>query len=107
MASGQRLAAVRNGIPEWTPYSRASYDAVATTARSRRVARSADDHRQPGQLRTPQHLDRRDELVEVDVQDPARRWHHSSVPARTDWVAAAMRGLDRWVSVLTASVRYG
>jgi len=35
-----------------------------------RIAVSADDHREAPQLRMPQHLDRRDELIEVDVQDP-------------------------------------
>ena len=35
-----------------------------------RVAAAADDHRQALQLGVPQHLDRRDELVEVDVQHP-------------------------------------
>src|SRR5690349_5432921 len=32
--------------------------------------RAAPDQRQAGQLRTAQHLDRRDELVEVDMQHP-------------------------------------
>src|SRR3984885_8396664 len=34
VASGQRRAAVRNGIPAWTPNSRASYDAQVTTLRA-------------------------------------------------------------------------
>ena len=38
----------------------------------RRVAVTADDHRFPAQLGVPQHLDRSDELVHVDVEDPAR-----------------------------------
>ncbi len=33
-ASGHRRTAIFSGIPERTPYSRASYDAVETTARS-------------------------------------------------------------------------
>ena len=35
-----------------------------------RVAVAADDHRQAGELGPAQHLDRGDELVEVDVQHP-------------------------------------
>ncbi|HSU03392.1 MAG TPA: hypothetical protein VLK03_12640 [Nocardioides sp.] len=31
---------------------------------------AADDHWLPGQLRTAQHLHCRDELVQVDVEDP-------------------------------------
>ena len=34
------------------------------------VAVAADDHRPPGQLRAAQQLDGRDELIQVDVQDP-------------------------------------
>src|SRR5262252_6282279 len=34
MAWGQSLAAVRNGIAEWTPNVRASYEAAETTPRS-------------------------------------------------------------------------
>jgi hypothetical protein len=37
-----------------------------------RVAASADDHGLSGQRRVPQHLDRGDELVEVDVEHPSR-----------------------------------
>src|SRR6516165_12699417 len=37
-----------------------------------RVAVTADHHRAPAQFGMPQHLDRRDELVEVGVQDPQR-----------------------------------
>jgi hypothetical protein len=35
-----------------------------------RVAPPADDHRLAGELGMPQHLDRCDELVEIDVQHP-------------------------------------
>src|SRR5260221_172853 len=35
-----------------------------------RIAVAADDQRPPAQLRMPQHLDGRDELVEVHVQYP-------------------------------------
>jgi hypothetical protein len=37
-----------------------------------RVAVTADHHRAAAQLGMPEHLDRRDELVEVHVQDPQR-----------------------------------
>jgi hypothetical protein len=36
----------------------------------RRVAAAADDQRHAGQLRTTEHPDRRDELVEVNMQHP-------------------------------------
>jgi hypothetical protein len=47
---------------------------------------TADDDRQPRELGTAQHLDRRDELVEVDVQHPtgAAGAHPAIVPGRCD-----------------------
>ncbi|MGH9245859.1 MAG: hypothetical protein ACRD29_16375 [Acidimicrobiales bacterium] len=42
-----------------------------------RVAGAADDDSKPAQLRPAQHLDGGDELVEVDVQDPAGAGHAS------------------------------
>ena len=44
------------------------------------VAAAPDDHRPAHELGTPQHLDRREELVEVHVQDPGT--HAVSVPHR-------------------------
>ena len=65
--SARRSAAAS---PSPTPNSRASYDAVETTARSVGSPRPPTITGLPGELRMPQHLDRRDELVEVDVQHP-------------------------------------
>ena len=53
--------------------ARASYDAVATTPRSVGSPRPPTTTGQPGQLGVAEHLDRGDELVEVDVQHPAAR----------------------------------
>ena len=50
-------------------------------ARFVRIAVAADDDRQPGQFGVPAQLDRRQELVEVDVQDPAAAQALRSPPA--------------------------
>ena len=56
---------------------------MATTCRGRRrVAVAADDDRAAGQLRAAAHLHRREELVEVHVQDPRSRGHAPSLPSR-------------------------
>jgi hypothetical protein len=44
------------------------------------VAGASDDDRETAQLRPPPDFDRRDELVEVDVQDPGA---HPIDPARS------------------------
>ena len=51
----------------------------ADDAPLRRIAVAADDDRPAAQLRTAQHLDRGDELVQVDVQHPAG---HISTPCQ-------------------------
>ena len=45
----------------------------------RRVSVTADHHGPAAQLGPPQHLDSRDELIEVHMQDPAPRLSHASV----------------------------
>ncbi len=58
------------GPPLWFLDNRVSAFRKGLADLVRAVA--ADDDGLPGELRTPEHLDRRDELVEVDVEDPAR-----------------------------------
>ena len=46
----------------------------------RGVAPTADNDRLASKLRPPEHFDRRDELVEIDVQHPWDSAHATSVP---------------------------
>ena len=46
----------------------------------RGVAPTADNDRLARKLRPPEHFDRRDELVEIDVQHPPDSAHATSVP---------------------------
>ena len=67
-------AAAASGMPDVTPNARASYDAVATTCRGRFGLPSPPTTTgRPAQLGPAQDLDRGQELVEVDVQDPVDR----------------------------------
>ena len=83
-----------------------------------RVAAAADHDRQPGQLRPAQHLDRGDELVEVDVQHPVAHRRRGRAPrpcstpisrakARSVFgvrrkVVSAMIGRTRWRAIALA-----
>ena len=57
-------------MPDRMPNSRASYDAVETTARSLTIPRPPTTTGLPGELGLAQDLHRRQEHVEVDVQHP-------------------------------------
>ena len=72
-ASGHLRAAVRSGMPEPDAERPRLVGRGGHHPALGRVAAAADDHRQAGQLGAAQHLDRGDELVEVDVQHPAAR----------------------------------
>ena len=61
-----------------------------------RVAATADDDRQPRQLGAAQHLDRRDELVEVDVQHPRLRGAAGRPSGRSRVLIAAAAAARRW-----------
>ena len=65
---GQRRAAVRSGMAEWTPKRRlvgGSADHAAL------VTATADDHRSADEPRIVEHLDRRVERVEIGMQNRA------------------------------------
>ena len=71
-ASGHRRTAVLQRHPGAHPELAGLVGRGRDDGSLGRVAASADDHRQPGQLGASQDLHRRDELVHVDVQHPVR-----------------------------------
>ena len=84
---GQRASAVRRGIAEWTPNApRLVGRRADDSARRRRPA--ADDHRLAAQLRPVALLDRREERIEVDVEDRRLGHHRRPDPCRSGDVVA-------------------
>ncbi len=60
-------------MPDPTPKTRASLGGGRDDRAFPRVAATAHDQGHAGQLRTTQHLDRRDELVEINMQHPGAK----------------------------------
>ena len=85
-ASGILRAATRSGMPEPDAVLAGGVRRGGDDAALGGVAAAPDDHRLAGQLGPAEHLDRGDELVEVDVEHPALAHARVISPHRRDRV---------------------
>ena len=96
IASGHFRAAVRSGMPACTPNSRPHRGAGDHLSRLGRVAVAADDDGQALEFGVAPHFNRGLELVQVDVQHPARS---SAAELARQALPLVAQGFERFATV--------